>query len=60
MPGRSREGARVSKLYKLKMQGKGKESPKEEKKEEKKEAKPKTDKKEETKLDRVKKIFNDE
>lgn len=59
MPGRTKEGARVSKLYKLKMQGKGKEAPKEEKKVEKKEAKPKTDK-QETKLDRVKKIFNDE
>jgi len=35
MPGRSREGARVSKLYKLKMQGKDVEQPKEEKKESK-------------------------
>lgn len=35
MPGRSRDGARVSKLYKLKMQGKLQEEPKEEKKESK-------------------------
>ncbi len=58
MPGRTREGARVSRLYKLKMQGRGQEEPKEEKKE--KESKPKTDKKEDTKLDKVKKIFKDE
>ena len=42
MPGRSREGARVSKLYKLKMQGKDVEQPKEEKKE----SKPKKEKEE--------------
>ncbi len=35
MPGRSKEGARVSKLYKLKMQGRDVEQPKEEKKESK-------------------------
>ncbi len=34
MPGRSKEGARVSKLYKLKMQGRYTESPEEEVKEE--------------------------
>ena len=45
MPGRSREGARVSKLYKLKMQGKDVEQPKEEKKEEKKKSKPKKEEK---------------
>ncbi len=37
MPGRTREGARVSKLYKLKMQGRSVEQPKEEKVELKKE-----------------------
>lgn len=65
MPGRTREGARVSKLYKLKMQGKVLDKPKEENKE--KESKPKTDKKDSkknekkgSKLDRVKKIFEDE
>ncbi len=35
MPGRTREGARVSKLYKLKKQGRSVEQPKEEKKESK-------------------------
>ncbi len=42
MPGRSKEGARVSKLYKLKMQGRDVEQPKEEKKE----SKPKKEKEE--------------
>ena len=37
MPGRTKEGARVSKLYKLKMQGKGQETKAEEPKVEKKE-----------------------
>ena len=41
MPGRSREGARVSKLYKLKMQGRYTEEPQEEKKEEEKKVEPK-------------------
>ncbi len=40
MPGRTREGARVSRLYKLKMQGRL-ESPQEEKKEEEKKVEPK-------------------
>lgn len=59
MPGRTREGARVSKLYKLKMQGRGQETPKEEKKEDKKESKPKKEKKEESKVEKVKKLFKD-
>jgi len=48
MPGRSREGARVSKLYKLKMQGRYTEPSKEEVKEEKVEPK-----KEELKVEEV-------
>jgi len=56
MPGRTREGARVSRLYKLKMQGRGQEEPKEDKTEKKVDS----NKKEDTKLDRVKKIFKDE
>lgn len=55
MPGRSRDGARVSKLYKLKMQGRSVEQPKEEKKE----SKPKTEKKKESKVEKVKKLFKD-
>jgi len=61
MPGRTREGARVSKLYKLKMQGKSVEAPKEDKVEKKVEAKKeKKEKKNQTKLDRVKEIFEEE
>ncbi len=58
MPGRTREGARVSKLYKLKMQGKSVEAPKEDKVEKKVEDK-KKEKKDKTKLDKVKEIFNE-
>ena len=58
MPGRTREGARVSKLYKLKMQGKSVEVPKEDKVEKKVEDK-KKEKKDKTKLDKVKEIFNE-
>lgn len=46
MPGRTREGARVSRLYKLKMQGRL-ESPQEEKKEEKKKEEKKVEPKKE-------------
>ncbi len=56
MPGRTKEGARVSKLYKLKMQGKGQEQPKEEKKVEK----PKVEEKKESTAEKVKKVFKKE
>jgi len=60
MPGRPKGGARVSKLYKLKMQGKSVEAPKEDKVEKKVEAKKeKKEKNGKTKLDRVKEIFDE-
>jgi len=61
MPGRTREGARVSRLYKLKMQGKLLDKPKEDKTEKKVDSKKdsKKDEGKESKLDRVKKIFEE-
>jgi len=60
MPGRPKGGARVSKLYKLKMQGKSVEAPKEDKVEKKVDKKEKKDKKEKSKLERVTEIFDNE
>lgn len=64
MPGRTREGARVSRIYKQKMANLAK-GVKEDKKVDKKEAKveskkEKKESKDETKLDKVKKIFKDD
>lgn len=63
MPGRTREGARVSRLYKLKMQGKVLDKPKEDKTEKKVVSDKKDSKKnekKESKLDKVKKIFEED
>ncbi len=60
MPGRTREGARVSRLYKQKMADLAKGVVKEDKVEKKVEAKKeKKEKKDKTKLDKVKEIFKE-
>ena len=59
MPGRTKEGARVSRLYKQKMADLAKGVVKEDKVEKKVDKKEKKEKKDKTKLDKVKEIFNE-